>query len=282
MNDFDDDDDVFDEIILRRLSGADLPEMSLDAYRRWIVDVEPPTDAQIEAFADYVAGARSWYKHLPLTPLGTPFQFYIDPYAGRDRVVLASGEMRLLERTNETAAFHYSWMTTADYRERFGCLAFACGKGSALFEDAVLGDEPVLVDYNCRFPELRISETAAERLSGEIDEAGACRLTALVHPHATTDFLVSQLASRKWPPSGQEEPAIGTWALILEWWRKGQEARNAEGESASHASDDPVLVSLVEQEKARQHRAMVEAMQRMRSVAFPGAFPQTSERKDQQ
>lgn len=265
-----DTEDLLEEAMLNRLSGAGLPEIGLDAYRSWIADVEPPTDSQIEAFADYVAGARSWHKHLPLNPPGALFQFYIDPHAGMDRVVLASGEMHLLERTRETAAFHYSWMTTADYRERFGCLAFACGGGSALFQDAVLGDERVLVDGNCRFPELRISETEAESPPEEVLEAGACWLTALVHPHATADFLASQLGTRRRPPSGQEEPASGTWAAILEWWRKGEGVRNAKGELAYQAGDDPVLAALVGQEKARQHRAMVEAMQRMRSVAFPG------------
>lgn len=276
MNDLDDDDDVFEEILLRRLSGIDLPEMALDTYRGWIADVAPPTDSQIEAFADYVASARSWYKHLPPNPPGALFNFYIDPYAGRDRVVLASGEMYLLERTAQTESFHYSWKTTADYRESFGCLAFACGRGSALFQDAVLGDAPVLLDYNCLFPELRISETEAERPPLEILETGACWLTALVHPHATADYLVSRLALKKYPASGLEYPANETWAAILEWWHKVQEARNAQGESAYLAGEDPVLASLIKQEKAHQHRAMVEAMQRMRSVAFPGAYPQTA------
>ena len=101
-------DDLLEEAMLGRLSGADLPEMGLNAYRNWIADIAPPTDAQIEAFADYVSSARSWHKHLPLNPPGTLFQFYIDPYAGMDRVVLASGELRLLERTDKTTAFHYA------------------------------------------------------------------------------------------------------------------------------------------------------------------------------
>lgn len=277
-----DTEDLLEEAMLNRLSGAELPEMRLNAYRSWIGDVAPPTDSQIEAFADHVAGARSWYKHLPLNPPGALFQFYIDPHAGMDRVVLASGEMLLLERTDETEAFHYSWLTTANYRERFGCLAFACGRGAALFQDAVLGDEPVLVDGNCRFPELRISETEAESPPHEMLVAGACWLTALVHPHANADFLASQLRMRRRPPSGQEVPASGTWAAILEWWRKGEEVRKAKAESACQAGDDPVLVSLVGQEKARQRRAMVEVMQRMRSVAFPGVSPQKAERKGQQ
>jgi hypothetical protein len=213
-----------------------------------------PTDSQIEAFADYVAGARSWYKHLPLNPPGALFQLYIDPHAGMDRVVLASGEISMLERTDETEAFHYSWLTTADYRARFGCLAFACGRGSALFQDAMLGDEPVLVDGNCLYPELRISKAVAERPPEEILETGFCWLTALVHPHATADFLAGQLASRKRSVPEKAELESGTWAAILEWWRKGQEVRNAKGEPAYQAGDDPVLAALVEQEKRAASR----------------------------
>lgn len=274
-------DELLEKAMLDRLSGAELDEMSLDAYRNLIRDIAPPTDSQIEAFAQYVASARSWYKHLPLNPPGALFHFYIDPDAGMDRVVLASGVVQMWERTDQTAAFHYSWMTTADYRERFGCLAFACGKGPALFQDAVLGDEPILVDGNCLYPELRISETGAESPPVEILQAGACWLTALIHPRATAGYLESQLASQKRSASG-ERPASGTWAAILEWWRKGQKTRNAAGEMYFQGGDDPIFAALVGQEKTRLHREMIEAMQRMRSVAFPGAFPQTSKRKGRQ
>jgi hypothetical protein len=74
--------------------------------------------------------------------------------------------------------------------------------------------------------------------------------------------------------------AYRTWAAILEWWRKRQEARNTSVESAYQAGEDTVFFTLVEQEKVRQRRGMIEAMQGMRSVAFPGTPPQISERKD--
>lgn len=186
-------DDLLEDLIFARLSGAELPEMGLTDYRRWIGDVSRPTPAQIEAFADYVAGARSWYKHLPLKRPGVPIQFYIDPHAGMDRLVLATGEVRLRERTQESGSFHYSWMPTAEYRERFGCLAFSCAKGSPLFTDEYLDGEPILVDHNCLFPELRVSNDAAFAPPKAVLDAGRCDMTALIHPRMTAEFVARQL-----------------------------------------------------------------------------------------
>lgn len=186
-------DDLLDDLMFARLSGAELTEMGLADYRRWIGGVSRPTSAQIEAFTDFVAGARSWYKHLPLTRHGVPIQFYIDPHAGMDRLVLATGEVRLCERTQEIGAFHYSWMPTAEYRERFGCLAFSCAKGSPLFTDEYLDGEPILVDHNCLFPELRVSNDAAFAPPKAVLDAGRCDMTALVHPRMTPEFAACQL-----------------------------------------------------------------------------------------
>lgn len=188
-------DDLLDDMIFARLSGAELPEMDLDAYRHWIREASRPTRTQIKAFVDYVAGARSWYKHLPLMRPGVPVQFYIDPYAGMDRLVLATGEIRLRERTHQIGAFHYSWMPTAEYRERFGCLAFSCAKGSPLFTDEVLDGEPVLVDHNCLFPELRVSSNDAFAPPKAVLDAGRCDITALIHPRATAEFMARQLGA---------------------------------------------------------------------------------------
>jgi len=88
-----------DEILFSRISIPDVPGMDLEAYRRWLGEVTPPTNSQIEAFADFVAGAHSWYKHLPLLPPGAKFHFYIDPQAGMDRLVHASGEVTVRTRT---------------------------------------------------------------------------------------------------------------------------------------------------------------------------------------
>src|SRR5512139_2782832 len=94
MDYFDDEvESALDAVMLARLAGGDAPEMDIDAYRLLVGAVAPATDGQIEAFADYVASAHSWYKHLPLQPPGVDFHFYIDPNAGMDHLVDASGEV---------------------------------------------------------------------------------------------------------------------------------------------------------------------------------------------
>jgi hypothetical protein len=66
-----------------------------------------------------VAGAHSWYKHLPSH--GTvPFVFYLDPHAGWSESIHATGEVTIEEITDESDRGHYTWQTTADYRRRFG------------------------------------------------------------------------------------------------------------------------------------------------------------------
>lgn len=260
------DDDPFDSLMFARLTDANLQEMSLEAYRQWIRDIPLPTDGQIEAFADYVAGVRSWYKHLPLTTPGVPFQFYIDPHAGMDRLVLSNGSVRLRERTNDTEPSHYSWMTTAEYRERFGHLAFSCAKGSLLFTDEYCDNEPVLVDHNSFFPELRVSENEALAPPSEVLDAGRCALTALIHPRATEKFVATQLARMVRMPERQVE---GDWAPFIARWREKADQHGDVDELAGQIVADPEFVARFQTEKARLRQGMVAAMQHVCDLAYP-------------
>jgi len=88
------------------------------------------------AFAEYVAGAHSWYKHLPLVGGGN-FIFYLHPYAGCRR----KGDEYIDYVRGDGTEFHYTvrkkyvfvktcwcsnaskytkWMPTAKYRQDFG------------------------------------------------------------------------------------------------------------------------------------------------------------------
>ena len=271
---FDDDvDDALDTIMLGRLAGGDAPEMDIDAYRQLVRAVTPPTNGQIEAFADYVAAAHSWYKHLPMQPPGVDFHFYIDPNAGMDHLVHASGEVTVRARTPDTESFHYSWMTTADYRDRFGCLAFACGMGSTVFSDEKLFDETVLVDNNCHHPVLQLACDTAMTLPKDVLDAGTCSLTALVHPRSTADFLVMRLAMKKWKQPKQLEPGDDLSVMLQKHCYNSQDDVRTTDEDTNRVSTDPVFIALIEHEKARLRRSMIEAMQRMRSVAFADSQP---------
>jgi glycosyltransferase involved in cell wall biosynthesis len=75
---------------------------------------------QLRQFAEYVAGAHSWYKHLRVLPAKTPIQVFLDPAAGRQLVQAPDG--RVTAEIREKQGFHYSWLRTAEHRERFGQL----------------------------------------------------------------------------------------------------------------------------------------------------------------
>src|SRR5918995_5505055 len=74
-----------------RIDITKLPLLTLPEYLSLISDIPLPTQQQKENFVEYVSHAHSWYKHLPLYPPGAPFYFFIDKYAGCDRLVSEDG-----------------------------------------------------------------------------------------------------------------------------------------------------------------------------------------------
>lgn len=267
---FDDEvESALDAVMLARLAGSDAPEMDIDAYLLLIGAVAPPTDSQIEAFADYVASAHSWYKHLPLQPPGVDFHFYIDPNAGMDHLIHASGEVTVRVRTPGAESFHYDWMTTADYRERFGCLAFSCAAGSSVFGTDLVGEETVLVDGNSLHPVLQVDRDSAMRPPKPILDTGTCSLTALVHPRASARMVAMRLVSpgrkRRVAPAVKDE----IWDAIKELWDRQQDMTVDEEDRIEAMAANPEWAALVQQQRARHRHAMIESMRRMRSVVFP-------------
>ena len=266
---FDDEvESALDAVMLARLAGSDAPEMDLDAYRLLVCAVAPPNDSQIEAFADYVASAHSWYKHLPLQPPGVDFHFYIDPNAGMDHLVHASGEVTVRARNPGTESFHYAWMTTADYRERFGCLAFSCTAGSSVFGTDLVGEETVLVDGNSLHPVLQVDRDSAMRPPKQILDTGTCSLTALVHPRASARMVAMRLAApmrkRRVAPAVKDE----IWDAIKGLWDRQQDMTVDEEDRIEAMAANPEWAALVQQQRARHRQAMIEAMRYMRSVTF--------------
>jgi len=78
-------------------------------YAEEIRALPRPTKQQCRDFAEYVAGAHSWYKHLDRG--GEPFFFYLAPWAGRTE----NGNMFLKEN-----CWHYNHLPTEEHLERFG------------------------------------------------------------------------------------------------------------------------------------------------------------------
>jgi len=166
---------------LRHMLGQFFPTRSRKAmkpYLELIRGLPRPTPDQTANFAGFVASAHSWYKHLPPFPPGRPFTFFLDPNAGRDQIVHPGGSVTFADRIDKKKAFHYTWMTTATYRERFGHWAYTTVSGTRLFHGTVGGD-------------MRAVDTSSgSRVMGPagwvpvppaLIEQGTCFLTAVIH-----------------------------------------------------------------------------------------------------
>ncbi|MBT4823482.1 MAG: hypothetical protein HON70_47710 [Lentisphaerae bacterium] len=141
----------------------------LDLVQSW----ERPTQTQIETFIGFVSVAHSWYKHLPLHPPGVPFHFFPDPWAGCDIVVLPRGRVGARERVGDKG-FHYTWMPTTEYRQKFGCLNYHARAGSSF----LLGDG-VVVNPRPPSPTLYTSRGPAA-LPESLLEAGSVSCTGVI------------------------------------------------------------------------------------------------------
>ena len=97
-------DTAYVEKILDDESRHRLPSLTLAQYVGSIVEVPLPTAQQRENFVEYVSHAHSWYKHLPLNLPGAPFYFFVDRYAGMDRVIMKDGTQAFTERAEK--GFH--------------------------------------------------------------------------------------------------------------------------------------------------------------------------------
>ena len=161
---------------------------SLAAYRRAVADLPRPTEAQIDAFVEFVASAHSWYKHLPLFPPGSPFTFFLNPKAGMDTFVTPSGEVVYCERTDDSQRFHYTWMTTAAYCARFGYLDYATDAGRTFVHRTSNG------------PAKLLATRAPAGIPQAIRNAGTMNLTGVVHPMAAGRSLQwVDLSNASWP-----------------------------------------------------------------------------------
>ena len=111
----------------RKIVGQSQPEK----YMRMVRSLPRPSLEQTYRFAWFVAEAHSWYKHLP-TERKVPFFFYLDPCAGMNLVSTPTGERALVEITEQSSRFHYTWQTTSDYRRRFGHWNYLAQYGTSL------------------------------------------------------------------------------------------------------------------------------------------------------
>src|SRR5262249_38324203 len=133
--------------------------------------------AQTERFARFVSSAHSWYKHLPIQPK-VPFVFFLDPGAGMNQVRTRTGETALVEITEESTRFHYTWQKTEDYRRRFGYWNYHAAYGTSFLYAAEGGV------ISTAGPGLRILAGSGEWASvpADLAEKGTALVSAFVHP----------------------------------------------------------------------------------------------------
>lgn len=273
------------EAVLKLIEGQprfeELPKMQLGEYRSLVAELARPSDEQIENFVAFVSEAKSWYKHLPPLRPGVPFFFFIDPFAGFDRVLIPGGQTVFLERTERTDRafrFHYTWMPTETYRARFGYLSFSCEAGSELHfsVDLATSNEGSSIisgvtNNNWASPVINSMEGNPWRVPDEILEAGRVELTGIVHPVSADGkgpwmmLLKLMERARGWPSETDGDPMI---ARIRDKLRAISERRSHDDERAADGQADPELDAILKCEQQRLHTEMVAAMRRVRTLLY--------------
>jgi hypothetical protein len=238
-----------------RVKPEDYPRCTLSDYRALIGSLPRPSEQQIDHYVKFVAEAHSWYKHLPLLPPGVRFYFFVDPWAGQLRIE-SRGRLTHRERKDDDEfKFHYTWMTTRVYQERFGHLEYtATGGGMTTMYFGHRGtsegpDAPVVA-----------MEGRALRMPSEIAQAGSVLLTAVIHPGT----------AERW-----------VWRLFLPMWNERQWPRETGGECVlneirtiraqvdrPYERIDADLERLLKPERERLHAEMGMAIRRMLDIAF--------------
>jgi hypothetical protein len=155
--------------------------MAEPSYLEIIKQYPLPTDEQTRAFAEYVAGAHSWYKHLPAYP-PMSFDFYLDPNAGRSTIISEDGEIRFEDIVDEGTRFHYTWQLTETYRERLGYWNYLAPYGTHFLiprgQDVI--DTRQSGDTRER-PAILVPEVGWIGLPDSLVQAGRADVSALVH-----------------------------------------------------------------------------------------------------
>ncbi len=149
-------------------------------YLSEVKNIPKPSEQQISNFTHYVAEAHSWYKHLPKSPPGVPFYFFIDPNAGCQIRLPWFGrpEAVVCEQRSEKMFTHYSWLPTSEYRKQHGHLCYYTTRGTRMINVGWSGTE------HTEGYDLKILNSKREWIPvpKKIIEAGGVNLTANVYP----------------------------------------------------------------------------------------------------
>ena len=259
-----------------------LPRLNLTEYRALVGSLPPPNPDQIEAFAVYVSTAKSWYKHLPLWAsqlwASQPFLFYVDPHVGLDCIVDASGGATYLPRNEETPSshrFHYTWMTTEEYRSRYGWLAFSSNAGTRLMIPAVTAPQQDgnvvrgFLDNNPCRSTIHFTEDREFQLPEEVVDAGTVHLTGAIHERSDEPWIwIHRLGEENhaipWP---EESGGTEVGASSVKQCRFLQ-TQDRKGKFDFLAKPNETLHNLIEPERIRQRTEIIEAIQSVIDLVY--------------
>jgi hypothetical protein len=224
----------------------------------------------MQQFAVFVSNAHSWYRDLPYLPPGLPFYFFLDPAAGMQLAVSAQDSVDAIHRSER--GVHYSWLPTAEYRDRFGYLAYSRITGtnfSSLSDD---GTWLISSDIGSRIYDPTLHRLF--QLPTQVRRVGRAFVSAVAHTGGT-DYrswlgMVRMNTPLDWP---EESGGVEAVTKILDRCRvlerdpsrkeyvKPEAVDPNEDLSASFV--DFPLFQLLGPERQRQRAGMVAAMKRV-------------------
>ena len=233
-----------------KVADESMARLALREYRERVAAISPPDPSQMEAFADYVSRAHSWYKHLPYLLPGARCIFVIDPCVMMEDMPPRFGDRRRFRPyVSGESLFHYSSMPTAEYRRRFGCLAYG------------LGDEDRSISIPMNQSQGGVVEARLFAPPGEIGEHCATEITAVIHPYTATAafwrrFLPEDADGSRWPiQSGGRE----RFDQIVAFCRDHDDRED---------TTESGLTELLRSERERQILGMIAAMKRLRILLW--------------
>ena len=180
---------------------------------------------------------------------------FLDKYAGCDRRLQSNGTAVLGDRREQ--GFHYSDIPTAEYRSRFGYLAYNCSSGTSVF----VTKWPLVYSRDkFPFPAVPGDDGKMYGLPREVLEVGETQLTAIIHPSSSA-LVCRQLT--EWP---EESGGRTTLEKIAARCREMQDPANPKSERFTEGGvyiEDQLLDSLVAPERQRQKREIIRSINRV-------------------
>ena len=253
-------------------------QLSLAEYRALVESLPMPTVEQARQFAEYVAGAHSWYKHLRLLPAYAPIQIYLDPAAGMQHTMAADGSIAVVAR--EKQGFHYSWLPTEEHLRRFGHLAFSKGTGTSVSLGTAGGKRLVPSDDEPRV--YHATARALYDLPNEVLMAGRAYVSGVVHSNGSSRYIWARVLQQTESFENVLDRIDGldlsqrilSRCQFLKQHPEKAEPRPArpgdiESEFALAAIDFP-LQELVAAERRRQIESLAESAMRMIRLVMKG------------